>query len=499
MSSTLTPQQIVAELDKYIIGQANAKRAVAVALRTRDRRRALPEDVRKDIMPKNILLIGPTGVGKTEIARRVAALLHAPFIKVEATRFTEVGYVGRDVDSIIRDLAETSVEMVHKEKLEQVKEKADHSAHQRVLDYLCEQYPTGKLRGGPVERPILRREGGPLSASATGTGVSIPSGSAETSRAAGLTLEGATSPTAMSPIQQVRLARRRHWLSHLLRSNKLDDVPIYVELMVDGESLDPVLEFGPDMSPDEMTESFHDFMHRYQQRKQVRRVSVKEACKLIAEDEADKLLDWDEVVETALQRAGEMGVVFIDELDKVAGPVVETGSDVSGEGVQRDLLPIVEGTSVMTRYGPLSSDHMLFIAAGSFYETKPGDLIPELQGRFPLRVELASLTRSDFVRILTEPQNALTRQYQALLSTEGINLVFSEDGVGRIAEVACQMNDRMQNIGARRLATIMERVLEDLSFDASSHKGETVVIDQAYVDRRMASLVQNEDLSRFIL
>jgi ATP-dependent HslUV protease ATP-binding subunit HslU len=260
-----------------------------------------------------------------------------------------------------------------------------------------------------------------------------------------------------------------------------------------------VLEFAPDMSTDEMTDSFHDFMNRYQQRKQMRRLSVKEARKVLAEDEADKLLDWDDVVDTAIQRATELGVVFIDELDKLAGPAVESGADVSGAGVQRDLLPIVEGTSVMTRYGQMITDHMLFIAAGSFYASKPGDLIPELQGRFPLRVELAKLTKSDFIRILKEPRNALTKQYQALLSTEEVTLQFADSGVEEIASLACQMNDRLENIGARRLATITERVLEDLSFDAVSHKGETIVIDQAYVTSRMANLIGNEDLSRYIL
>lgn len=503
MSNNLTPQEIVAELDKYIVGQAEAKRAVAVALRTRDRRRALPEDVRKDIMPKNILLIGPTGVGKTEIARRVAALLHAPFIKVEATRFTEVGYVGRDVESIVRDLADAAVEMVHREKLEAVKEKADSSAYQRILDYLCQQYPSGRISSAPLEKRRPGREGASMAASASGGGTMtvVASGPAnEGARQPAGAAEAIADPqAAATPAQKMRLNRRRHWLNRLLRNQKLEDVTIEVELTVDGEPYDSVLEFGPDMSADEMTESFHDFMDRYQQRKQTRRLSVKEARKLLAQDEADKLLDWDDVVSTALQRAAELGVVFIDELDKVAGPAVEAGSDVSGEGVQRDLLPIVEGTSVVTRYGPLSTDHMLFIAAGSFYEAKPGDLIPELQGRFPLRVELASLTRDDFVRILTEPRNALTKQYQALLSTEGVTLEFTPDGIEEIAALACQMNDRLENIGARRLATIMERTLEDLSFDAASHRGETVVVDKAYVDSRMANLIQNEDLSRYIL
>ncbi len=502
MPDSLTPQEIVAELDKYIVGQAEAKRAVAVALRTRDRRRALPEEIRKDIMPKNLLLIGPTGVGKTEIARRVAAMLHAPFIKVEATRFTEVGYVGRDVESIVRDLSEVAVEMVHKEKLEAVKEKADRSAYQRVLDYLCQQYPSGRMTPSALEHRSPRRESPATGVSATGGGTMAIAASAgsDTGRAPQPQTEAAAPMApAISPAQRMQLARRRVWMNRMLRGNKLDDVTIEVELSVDGESLDSVLEFAPDMSADEMTESFHDFMSRYQQRKQMRRLSVKEARKMLAQDEADKLLDWDEVVDTAMQRATELGVVFIDELDKLAGPAVESGADVSGEGVQRDLLPIVEGTTVMTRYGQMNTDHMLFIAAGSFYASKPGDLIPELQGRFPLRVELEKLTKSDFVRILKEPRNALTKQYQALLSTEDVTLQFAESGIEEIASLACLMNDRLENIGARRLATITERVLEDLSFDAASHKGETVTIDQAYVASRMANVIGNEDLSRYIL
>jgi ATP-dependent HslUV protease ATP-binding subunit HslU len=503
MPNSLTPQEIVAELDKYIVGQAEAKRAVAVALRTRDRRRALPEDVRKDIMPKNLLLIGPTGVGKTEIARRVAAMLHAPFINVEATRFTEVGYVGRDVESIVRDLSEVAVELVHKEKLDAVKDKAARSAYQRVLEYLCQQYPSGRMTGAALEHRRGRRDAPAAGVSATGGGtmsVATPTAATDSGRPAQAASESAaTAASPISPAQRLQLARRRLWLNRMLRGNKLDDVTIEVELFVDSESLDSVLEFAPDMSTDEMTDSFHDFMNRYQQRKQMRRLSVKEARKVLAEDEADKLLDWDDVVDTAIQRATELGVVFIDELDKLAGPAVESGADVSGAGVQRDLLPIVEGTSVMTRYGQMITDHMLFIAAGSFYASKPGDLIPELQGRFPLRVELAKLTKSDFIRILKEPRNALTKQYQALLSTEEVTLQFADSGVEEIASLACQMNDRLENIGARRLATITERVLEDLSFDAVSHKGETIVIDQAYVTSRMANLIGNEDLSRYIL
>jgi len=504
MPDTFTPQEIVNELNKYIVGQEEAKRAVAVALRNRDRRRQLPEEVRKEIMPKNILLIGPTGVGKTEIARRVAGLLHAPFIKVDATSFTEVGYVGRDVESIIRELAEVAVEMVHREKLEAVKEKADRSADQRVLDYLCQQYPTGRVTAAAFEKRYGRHRTattGASGASATAV-VAMPQAANTDDDDESGNPQSATSAQGQQPLtpaQQRRMDRRRRWLQDLLRANKLDDVPIEIEITADVDSYGPVLEFSPDMTAEEMTETFQDFLSRYQQRKLVRRVPVREARKLLAQDEAEKLVDWDEVVDTALQRAAEMGVVFIDELDKICGPTVEVGADVSGEGVQRDLLPIVEGTTVMTRYGPLKTDHILFIAAGSFYHSKPSDLIPELQGRFPLRVELHSLNKDDFVRILKEPQNALTKQYQALLSTEGVNLVFTDDGLDEIASLACQMNDRLENIGARRLATIMEKVLEDLSFNAAAHKGETVIVDREYVRSRMADLVENEDLSRYIL
>lgn len=504
MSDILTPQEIVNELDKYIVGQEEAKKAVAVALRNRDRRRQLPEEIRKEIMPKNILLIGPTGVGKTEIARRVAGLLHAPFVKVDATSFTEVGYVGRDVESIIRELADVAVEMVHKEKLEAVKEKANLSADQRVLDYLCQQYPTGRITAASFDKRRGKHRMATASPGGTNaaTAAALPQASSaddEEETDDSKPMNNAQNQQALTPAQQRRMARRRRWLQNLLRANKLDDVPIEIEITADVDSYGPILEFSPDMTVEEMTETFQDFLSRYQQRKLVRRVPVREARKLLAQDEAEKLVDWDEVVDTALQRAAEMGVVFIDELDKICGPTVEVGADVSGEGVQRDLLPIVEGTTVMTRYGPLKTDHILFIAAGSFYHSKPSDLIPELQGRFPLRVELHSLTKDDFVRILKEPQNALTKQYQALLSTEGVNLVFTDDGLDEIASLACQMNERLENIGARRLATIMEKVLEDLSFNAAAHKGETVVVDREYVKSRMANLVENEDLSRYIL
>ncbi len=506
---TLAPQEIVAELDKYIVGQAEAKRAVAVALRNRERRRHLPEELRKEIMPKNILMIGPTGVGKTEIARRVAQMIKAPFVKVEATRFTEVGYVGRDVEAIIRDLVENAVETVHDEQLLLVREKAEAAAAQRIVDYLCQQYPHGpisKANFRPQREPTPLWPPIPTGTSTAATGMASGPGLAQASepaRAEAVTPTPQARPMApsLSPQEQARLRQRRRRVARLLAKNKLEEAAIEIELPSENDSMESILEFGPDMSLEEMNESFQDFVARYQAQvhKRRRRVSVQEARRLLLQEESEKLIDYDEMVETATQRASELGVVFIDELDKIVGPRVEVGADVSGEGVQRDLLPIVDGTTVMTRYGPVSTDHILFIAAGSFYEVKPSDLIPELQGRFPLRVELERLTQEDFVRILTEPQNALTRQYQALLSTEGVNLVFTPDALEEMARLASLMNERSEDIGARRLQTIIEKTLEDLSFNASQYRGQTIMVDKAFVVNRLANLVQNEDLSRYIL
>ncbi len=498
----LTPEQIVAELDKFVVGQQAAKRAVAVALRNRDRRRTLAEDVRKEIMPKNILMIGPTGVGKTEIARRVAALVGAPFTKVEATRFTEVGYVGRDVESIIRELADAAVDVVHKERAASLTTKAEDLANERLADYLCQQYPSGRVsksgfrpqRAAAPERPAPSLQAAlaqvkPAPATAAAEGEATPA-------------VAAPAPVhAPTPAEKKKIERRRRRMAQLVEGKRVEDAQVEVEMPDELEGFDSILEFGPGMSQEELYEDFQDFATRYQSHAQgrYRRVNVKEARRILTEQETEKLIDHDAVVDDALNRVEEMGVVFIDEMDKIAGPSVQVGPDVSGEGVQRDLLPIVEGCTVTSRYGPVHTDHILFIAAGAFYKNKPADLLPELQGRFPLRVELKALTQADLVRILKEPQNALTRQYQALMSTEEIKLEFADDALDEIARFACLMNERSENIGARRLSTIMERLLEDVSFDAPKYKGQTVTVDAAFVRQRLEGLIANEDLSKYIL
>lgn len=505
IKTRLTPEQIVAELDKYVVGQQAAKRAVAVALRNRDRRRDLAEDVRKEIMPKNILMIGPTGVGKTEIARRVAALVGAPFIKVEATRFTEVGYVGRDVESIIRELADVAVDVVHKERATAVTAKAADEANRRLADYLCQQYPSGRISKGGFRSQRPQSADRPAGATQSGAPAAKPAPSpatdGEAAPAPAAASQSSPAPLPMSPAEKRRLESRRRTMVRVLASRRFEDAIVEVEVSDESEGYDSILEFGPGMSQEEMNDDFQDFMSRYQSRNQsrYRRVSIKEARRILTDQETEKLIDHDAVVDEALERVEEMGVVFVDELDKIAGPQIDVGPDVSGEGVQRDLLPIVEGTSVNTHFGSVHTDHILFIAAGAFYKNKPSDLLPELQGRFPLRVELKALTEDDFVRILKEPQNALTRQYQALLSTEGIGLEFTEDGLHEIARFAWLMNERTENIGARRLATIMERVLEDLSFTAPAHNGEKVSIDAAFIRQRLESVVADEDLSKYIL
>ena len=477
----LRPQEVVAELDKYVVGQTAAKRAIAVALRNRYRRRLLPEKVGREILPKNIMMIGPTGVGKTELARRVARLIDAPFVKVEATKFTEVGYVGRDVESIVHELIETSVSMVHEEKLKGVQSRAEELAAERIVDYLCQQ-----------SAPRRRKVGRPRSAQAQQSAVAGGAGVAEGARE--------EAPVAAPTPRARGDSQKRQRFQELLQTKQLEDTVIEIELA--GEPVyESMLEFGPGMSPEEMTDTFNDYLQSYSSypQKRVRRVCIKEARRLLIREEANKLIDFDQVVEEAVQRAEQTAVVFVDEIDKIAGPRIEIGADISGEGVQRDLLPIVEGSTVMTRYGPVRTDHVLFIAAGSFYQQKPSDLIPELQGRFPLRVELSSLTQADFERILVEPENALTKQYAALLSTEGVELEFARDGVSRIAGIARQVNERAENIGARRLYTVMERVLEDLSFDAPDHAGQKVVVDGTYVDGRLGDLLRDEDLSKYIL
>jgi ATP-dependent HslUV protease ATP-binding subunit HslU len=457
----LTPAQIVAELDRYIIGQSDAKRAVAVALRNRFRRQLLPEEMRGEVVPKNILMMGPTGVGKTEIARRVAKIVDAPFVKVEATRFTEVGFVGRDVESIVRELCEVAIDMLHSRRLEQVKEEADQAARQRLVDLLTEQ----------------------LLANARG----------RNGRA------GAPGPKRATAAEERRRKREQDRLLALLNEDALEEETVEIE--VDPQFADNPFEAVGGMSPDELYDSFQDFLDGYAPppRRSRRRVSVREARRILAQQEEDRLVDWDTVIETAVRRVEQAGVVFIDEIDKTINADGEYAGEVSGEGVQRDLLPIVEGSVVMTRYGPVRTDHILFIAAGSFHNARPADLIPELQGRFPIRVELQSLTEDDLYAILTEPENALTKQSVALLATEGVELLFEGDALREMAHLATAVNASTEDIGARRLHTIIERVIEDISFDAPDHKGETIVINASFVSDRVGEVAADEDLSSYIL
>ena len=463
----LTPAQIVTELDRFIIGQGDAKRAVAVALRNRFRRQLLPEEMRGEVVPKNILMMGPTGVGKTEIARRVAKIVDAPFVKVEATRFTEVGYVGRDVESIVRDLCEVAIDMLHSRRLEQVKEEADQAARQRLIDLLTEQLlsETGSRNG----------RGGPGTGGASGA------------------------PRRVTAAEERRRKREQERLLALLNEEALEEETVEIE--VDPAFADsPHDPFGP-LTPDELYDSFQDFLDGYTPppRRSRRRVSVREARRILAQQEEDRLVDWDTVIETAVRRVEDAGVVFIDEIDKTINAEGEYSGEVSGEGVQRDLLPIVEGSVVMTRYGPVKTDHILFIAAGSFHNTRPSDLIPELQGRFPIRVELQSLSEDDLYAILTEPQNALTKQSVAMLATEGVELQFEDDALREMARLATAVNASTEDIGARRLHTIIERVIEDISFDAPDHKGETIPIDAGFVSDRIGEVAADEDLSSYIL
>lgn len=447
MKNSLTPRQVVEELDKFIIGQHKAKRAVAIALRNRWRRQRLSEELRDEVMPKNIIMIGPTGVGKTEIARRLAKLVQAPFLKIEASKFTEVGYVGRDVDSIIRDLTEIGINMVKNEMAEMVREKAEALAEERLLDLLL---------------PPLR------------------------------TSPGLEAPTSE---QQEQHSTTREKLRQQLRDGKLDSRTVELE------TKEKVMPFGivSNVGMEEIEMNLKEMLGGLLPEKTKRRkVKVPDGLRLLTQEEASKLIDMEKVTREALGRVEQSGIVFLDEIDKIAGRESH-GPDVSREGVQRDLLPIVEGSTISTKYGPVKTDHILFVAAGAFHVSKPSDLIPELQGRFPIRVELDSLGKAEFIRILTEPQNALIKQQVALLATEEIELNFSADAIEEIAGIAAQVNERTENIGARRLHTIMERLLDEISFDAPEKKGAKVSINAAYVQERLAEVLKSEDLSRYIL
>ncbi len=456
----LTPREIVAELNKHIVGQHDAKRSVAVALRNRMRRQKLPAELAEEVMPKNIIMIGPTGVGKTEIARRLARLTNSPFSKVEASRFTEVGYVGRDVESMIRDLVEISIEMVREEKLEEVADRAEQNAEERLLDLLLP----------PSPRPKRNPERGPER---------IPVNGEEDKREA------------------ENFHRTREKLRTQLREGKLDDRTVEVDVR---DRAFPTFEIMSSTGIEEMDINVKDILPGiFGQRTKRRKMKVSEALEYLTQEEENRLIDMDQVTRTAVERAEQSGILFVDEIDKIAGRERGQGPDVSREGVQRDILPIVEGTTVNTRYGMVRTDHILFIAAGAFHTTKPSDLIPELQGRFPIRVELKALTVEDFIRIHHEPKAALVKQYTALLETEGIKLTFTPDAMEEIAQIAAQVNEQAENIGARRLHTIMEKLLDEISFEGPDLKKKNVQIDAAYVRKQLADIIKDQDLSRYIL
>ncbi len=467
----LTPKRVVAELDRFIVGQADAKRSVAIALRNRWRRQQLPEDIQREILPKNILMIGPTGVGKTEIARRVARIVDAPFVKVEATKFTEAGYVGRDVESIIRELVDTGVNMLQVRHLDAVRDDARQVADQRIADMLVEQ--------GSIQ-PQKGRTSKPVTAAVQHE----PDPTTRRKREADI---------------KRRLTRQRNRMLDLLSKDALDDQVVEIDLDHEFEATVTPVEDQTAVTIEEAKESLNEFFEDLITRKRSRKVSVREARRILTEQEAHRLIDYDAVVENAIKQAEESGIVFIDEIDKTINSGSDYGPDVSGEGVQRDLLPIVEGSVVMTRYGPIRTDHILFVAAGAFHSGRPSDLIPELQGRFPIRVELSSLSEDDLFSILREPENALTKQYQRLLEADGVTIEFTDDGVREIARLASQINERTEDIGARRLHTIVERVLEDTSFDAPELTGQHVVVDANYVKERVEEIAADDDLTNFIL
>jgi ATP-dependent HslUV protease ATP-binding subunit HslU len=448
----LTPREIVGELDKHVVGQKDAKRAVAIALRNRMRRQKLPPDLAEEVIPKNIIMIGPTGVGKTEIARRLAKLANSPFLKVEASKFTEVGYVGRDVESMIRDLVEIAIDNIRAEKLEDVSDKAELNAEERLLDIL------------------------------------LPPAAPTHSEPTGFTLEASSGDS---------YSRTREKLRQQLREGKLDDRTVEIDVR---ERNFPSFEIISNQGVEEMDVNIKDMLPNiFGQRTKKRKMKVNEAFEYLIQEEEQRLIDMDQVTRMAIDRVEDAGIIFLDEIDKIAGREGGHGPDVSREGVQRDILPIVEGTTVNTRYGMVRTDHILFIAAGAFHVSKPSDLIPELQGRFPIRVELQSLTMEDFIRILTEPKSSLVKQYTALLETEGVKLEFTKDALEEIAKFAFRVNEGTENIGARRLHTIMERVLDEISFSAPEKKGEHFAVDAEYVGKMLADIVKDQDLSRYIL
>jgi ATP-dependent HslUV protease ATP-binding subunit HslU len=459
----LTPREIVEKLDRHIIGQADAKRAVAIALRNRWRRQNVPDDLADEISPKNIIMIGPTGVGKTEIARRLAKLDNSPFLKIEASKFTEVGYVGRDVESMIRDLVELSLNMVKSEEQEHVRTKAAEIAEEKLLDLLLPPRPKEKMVSDMLTN------------------------SNETDEKDQPAEDQGQKPDAT-----------REKLRHLLKENKLDKR--LVDLEVTETRSGPMIEIFSAAGMEDMGLNVRDMLGNvFPQKKKIRTVKVPEALEILAEEEAQKLIDMDKVTKTALERVEQSGIIFLDEIDKIVGSDASHGPDVSREGVQRDLLPIVEGSNVNTRYGMVKTDHILFIAAGAFSSTKPSDLIPELQGRFPIRVELDSLGKEDFIRILTEPNNALVKQYTEMMATEGLKLSFTEEAIASIAEVATVVNERTENIGARRLYTIMETLLDEISFEAPDMQKKEIIIDAQHVEEKLNEIIEDEDLSRYIL
>ncbi len=484
----LRPVEIVRRLDEYIIGQTAAKRAVAVALRNRVRRRRLPDEMRAEVLPKNILMIGPTGVGKTEIARRLARMTRSPFIKVEATKFTEVGYVGRDVESIIRDLLEQTITEVHNDRIAEVEERAGELATERILDSLVAAEERSAQRDGAREPGAPPEAAAPADTAEEATAETAAGPSAEAPA------HGASTPSEETLRRRRRLARRR--LRRRLDKRELEDRLVEVEVE---EPYTPPADFAG-TGFEEVGSSLADFFSQMAPpRRRIKRMTVAEARTVLTQDETDRLIDMDRVYDDAIAAVEEAGIVFIDEVDKIASTSSDHGPDISGQGVQRDLLPLLEGSTVHTRYGPVHTDHILFIGAGAFTMARPSDLIPEMQGRFPIRVELAALTVDDLERILVEPSNALTRQYSALLGTEGVVLEFSADGVRELAQRAADVNAEDENIGARRLFTILEKVLEDLSFSAEDHAGETVTIDAGFVAERLRDLVRNEDVRRYVL